>query len=109
MSDLARRLEDKDVSVVVTDGALEHILGEAYNPAFGGRPLRRYLDKHLATELSRMVIAGTLPDHSVVTVGARSGAGGGGAAVGAGRAAAGGGAPVAASGLTFAVERKMGA
>lgn len=69
IKDLGKRLEDRDVEIRVSESALEQILIEAYNPAYGGRPLRRYLEKHIATQLSRMVIAGTLADHSIVNIG----------------------------------------
>jgi ATP-dependent Clp protease ATP-binding subunit ClpB len=69
---VAERLEDKDISVNITDSALEQILRESYNASFGARPMRRYIEKHLATALSRLLIAGTLTDHSVVDISAGS-------------------------------------
>lgn len=75
LQELAKRLEDRDIEVTATAGALDHIVAEAYNPAYGGRPLRRYLEKHLATQLSRLIIGGKLPDHSIVTVKAGTGTG----------------------------------
>jgi len=41
---------------------------QAYDPRFGARPLRRWLEHNVVTELSRMVISGSLPDNSIVTV-----------------------------------------
>ena len=41
---------------------------QAYDPRFGARPLRRWLEHNVVTELSRMVIGGSLPDNSIVTV-----------------------------------------
>jgi ATP-dependent Clp protease ATP-binding subunit ClpB len=70
--EMAKRLEDKDISVNITDSALEQILRESYNASFGARPMRRYIEKHLATALSRLLIAGTLTDHSVVDISAGS-------------------------------------
>ncbi len=71
------RLVERHVQVHVSDSALDAIVAEAYSPAFGARPLRRWLEKHLATDLSRMIIAGTLPDHSSVNVEASTAAEGG--------------------------------
>ena len=71
------RLVERHVQVQVSDSALDAIVAEAYSPAFGARPLRRWLEKHLATELSRMIIAGKLPDHSTVQVEASAAAQGG--------------------------------
>jgi len=71
------RLLERHVQVHVSDAALDAIVAEAYSPAFGARPLRRWLEKHLATDLSRMIIAGTLLDHSSVQVEASPAAHGG--------------------------------
>lgn len=70
IADMAKRLEERDIDVNVSDPALDLILRESYNPAYGARPMRRYIDKHVATELSRMLIAGSLAEHAVVEVGA---------------------------------------
>jgi len=68
MKDLAKRLEDRDITVEFSDEALDRILAAAYTPAYGARPLKRYLEKHVVTRLSRLLIAGELPDHSIVRV-----------------------------------------
>ncbi|RYY35563.1 AAA family ATPase, partial [archaeon] len=81
VSDIMSRLAERDISIVVRDAALDHILRESYNPAFGARPLRRYIEKHLSTSLSRMLIAGTLEDHSKVSVDVKPAAAGAGGAV----------------------------
>lgn len=70
VADMAKRLEDRDVTVDCAAEALDQVLRESFNPIFGARPMRRYIDKHLATQLSRMVIAGTITDHGIVRVGA---------------------------------------
>ena len=66
--DMARRLDDRDIAVAITDGALDQILRESYNPSFGARPMRRYIEKHLATAISRQLIAGTIMDHAIVAI-----------------------------------------
>ena len=43
-------------------------LEEAYDPAYGARPLRRYLEKRVVTELSRMLLDGHFQDHTTVTI-----------------------------------------
>lgn len=40
---------------------------QAYEPAYGARPLRRWLEHNIITDLSRMIVAGQLPDNSIVT------------------------------------------
>ena len=46
----------------------ESACAQAYDPRFGARPLRRWLEHNEVTELSRQVISGALPENSVVTV-----------------------------------------
>lgn len=40
---------------------------QAYEPAYGARPLRRWLEHTIITDLSRMIVSGQLPDSSIVT------------------------------------------
>jgi ATP-dependent Clp protease ATP-binding subunit ClpB len=68
VADMATRLADQDISITCTSAALDEVLRDSYNPAYGARPMRRYIEKHIATELSRLIIAGRLADHSIVQV-----------------------------------------
>ena len=43
---------------VMTDKALDLAVRESYDPRFGARPLRRWLEQHIITALSRMIVAG---------------------------------------------------
>mmetsp|Transcript_3787 Transcript_3787/g.14035 ORF Transcript_3787/g.14035 Transcript_3787/m.14035 type:complete len:924 (-) Transcript_3787:141-2912(-) len=73
LKDLEKRLSEQRVSLRVTDAALDYVLQEAYDPAFGARPIKRYLERHVTTELSRMIVAGELAgDGKVVTIDANS-------------------------------------
>jgi ATP-dependent Clp protease ATP-binding subunit ClpB len=65
--EVGRRLRDKDIQLTITDAACARALAESYNPEYGARPMRRYLERNIITPLSRRIIAGELPDHSVVT------------------------------------------
>ena len=56
-ADLNRRLRDKQLSVSLTDAAKAHIIDAAYDPIYGARPLRRYLQHTVETLLSRKIIA----------------------------------------------------
>jgi len=66
--DIARRLEDKDIAIDMTPGALDLCLKQAYDPVYGARPLRRYLEKNVVTQISRMLISGELGEHSTIVV-----------------------------------------
>ena len=67
MRSVEKRLADKDIAVVITPAASDFILKQAYDPAYGARPLRRYLEKHLVTQVSRMILTGELREHCTVT------------------------------------------
>jgi len=65
---IGERLRDRHITLVLTDGALERILKDAYEPQFGARPLKRYLERQIVDAISRKLIAGELPDHSAVVL-----------------------------------------
>jgi len=73
LKDLQDRLKEKQITLNLSHNAAEFILAEAYNPLYGARPLKRYLEKHIATILSRMIIAEQLVDNSVVDIDAING------------------------------------
>lgn len=62
MVDIEKRLADKNISVILTDKAKAFIAGEAYSPAYGARPVKRYLQRHLETELASEIIRGIIKD-----------------------------------------------
>ncbi|KAI9477396.1 hypothetical protein LPJ78_003095 [Coemansia sp. RSA 989] len=68
LSQIASRLEDRDVSLVMDDAAVDHVLKESYDPLYGARPIKRFLEKHLVTSLSKEIIRGSLPNHSIVSI-----------------------------------------
>jgi len=72
-ADLNRRLADKQLSVVLTDEAKAHIIEMAYDPIYGARPLRRYLQHTVETLIGRTIIAGKSEPGSVLTVYAKDG------------------------------------
>jgi len=64
------RLQDKHIVLDIDAKALDLILKNAFEPLYGARPLRRYIEKGVVTALSKMIIAGTLPEQSKVTISA---------------------------------------
>ncbi|MCH5267240.1 MAG: ATP-dependent chaperone ClpB [Lachnospiraceae bacterium] len=58
MEELNTRLADKELRVSLSDRAKDFIAGEAYEPAFGARPLKRYLQKNVETLLARRILSG---------------------------------------------------
>ncbi len=68
MADLNSRIADKKITVVLSDEAKHFIIDEAYDPVFGARPLRRYLQHSVETLLARALIAAQVQPNTVVTV-----------------------------------------
>lgn len=57
LADINRRLKEKEIVVELTDAAVDYVAEHAYEPAFGARPLKRYLGKHVETLLARKILA----------------------------------------------------
>jgi ATP-dependent Clp protease ATP-binding subunit ClpB len=70
---LRLRLSDRHLELELTEAAKEHIAREGYDPVYGARPLKRFLQRHLETALSRQILAGTIPEYSRVTVDIKKG------------------------------------
>jgi len=65
---LRERLEDREITLRLTPAARSHLTAVGYDPSYGARPLKRVLQRELETELGRQILAGTIPDRSVVEV-----------------------------------------
>ena len=57
VKDINRRIEDKEISLTVTDKALGYIVEKAYDPVYGARPLKLYLQKNVETLLAKKMLA----------------------------------------------------
>jgi len=67
VADVNKRLADKRVKVVLEAKAKIWVAEKGYDPVFGARPLKRFLQRHLETRLARALIAGEVTDDSTVT------------------------------------------
>lgn len=68
IEEISSRLEDRQISVELTDEAKDLILNRAYSIQYGARPVKRFLQKYLETEIGRMIIRGDLKDKDDVIV-----------------------------------------
>ena len=68
LDSLNRRLEDKRLRVVLTGAAKDLVLESAYDPMYGARPLRRYLQHTVENLVGRKIIAGEVTPDSTITV-----------------------------------------
>ncbi|WP_300160348.1 ATP-dependent chaperone ClpB [Solidesulfovibrio sp.] len=71
---LRARLADRKIGLELSDAAKAFIAETAYDPVFGARPLRRYLQAHVETPLAKALIGGAVADGQTVTVDVRDGA-----------------------------------
>mgnify|MGYP001005164472 CR=1 FL=1 len=67
------RLTERHIELTLDEPAKEHIAREGYDPVYGARPLKRFLQRAIETPLSRQIIAGAIADHSRVRVGFKKG------------------------------------
>ena len=65
---LRKRMEELNINLEITDRALTFIAKEAYSPEFGARPVQRYIQKELETQIARMVLAGTVDQNGTVII-----------------------------------------
>ncbi|MEJ5339798.1 MAG: AAA family ATPase [Aquificaceae bacterium] len=63
-----KRLAERNISIELTKGAKEHLVKLGYDPAYGARPLKRTLQKHLETPLANLIIKGEIKDGQKVVV-----------------------------------------
>ena len=54
--------------MTLTEAGIKQIAEDSYSPSFGARPVKRYLQKHLETEIASLIIAGKLYDDQEVVV-----------------------------------------
>lgn len=73
-ADLAKRLKDKQLSLEISDDAKQLILDESYDPSFGARPLKRYMQRNLETLIAREILADKLHQGDTIHVVVKDGA-----------------------------------
>ncbi len=70
---IQKRLSERSIRLDVTDEAKKLIAHKSYTPVYGARPVKRYLQKAVETQVGRMLVSGTLVDGGTVKVGAEDG------------------------------------
>lgn len=65
---LSNRFSDKRITVSLTQAAKELVLERAFQPEYGARPIARYLERVLITDMAKLALQDRLPDNSAVTV-----------------------------------------
>ncbi|MTI67927.1 MAG: ATP-dependent chaperone ClpB [Firmicutes bacterium] len=68
VKDLEKRLSDKNITIKLTDNAKEYILENGYEPSFGARPLKRFIQRNIETLVGRLIIEGEITSDMDLTV-----------------------------------------
>ena len=73
ISDINKRLDEKRIHVRLTDSAKAFIADEAYDPVYGARPLKRYVQKHIETMAARLILSDTVSEGDTIQIDVRGG------------------------------------
>lgn len=73
VNDLAGRLKERNIDLVLTDSAASIMADESYDPVYGARPVKRYVQNHVENEIARMIIAGEAGDGDRIRIGEEGG------------------------------------
>ena len=68
LKDLNARIADKELKLTLTDKAIDHIIEAGYDPHYGARPLKRYLQKNVETLVAKSILGGTLRAGDTITL-----------------------------------------
>jgi ATP-dependent Clp protease ATP-binding subunit ClpB len=73
LEDTQKRLDDKQLHIEVTDDAKEYIIENSFDPAFGARPLKRYIQRKVETLVAKEIIANDVAPNSTIRIGVLNG------------------------------------
>ncbi|MBD8972428.1 MAG: ATP-dependent chaperone ClpB [Clostridiales bacterium] len=68
VTDLNKRLADKELTLKITDEAKNYIMDHGYDPIYGARPLKRYIQKNVDTLVAKLILAGNVGAQDVITI-----------------------------------------
>ncbi|MCR5687805.1 MAG: ATP-dependent chaperone ClpB [Lachnospiraceae bacterium] len=74
MADLNSRLAERELKVAITDAAREFIINEAYDPVYGARPLKRYMQRTVETLAAKKILEGDIEEGDEITIDLKDGA-----------------------------------
>jgi ATP-dependent Clp protease ATP-binding subunit ClpB len=73
LEQVQKRLDDRSITMNVTDAAKGLIADKSYAPVYGARPVKRYLQRFIETEIGKLIIGGQLKDGDSVEIDAKDG------------------------------------
>ena len=68
MNELNERLADRSLHVALTDAARDYIVEQAYDPVYGARPLRRYIQKYVETLSAKLILSGEVDEGDTIVI-----------------------------------------
>lgn len=68
LSDVNKRLADRELSIELSDAAKDFVIEHGYEPAYGARPLKRFLTKHVDTLAARLILEGNVWEGDVILI-----------------------------------------
>ncbi|MBQ6318282.1 MAG: ATP-dependent chaperone ClpB [Lachnospiraceae bacterium] len=68
LADVNKRLADRELSIVLTDAAKDLIVSSAYDPVYGARPLKRYMQRTVETLAAKKILEGNISEGDVITI-----------------------------------------
>ena len=73
MDDLNKRLADRDIHVTLTPNAQDYIVEHGYDPVYGARPLKRFLQKHVETLSAKLILEDKVQQGDTIQIDATDG------------------------------------
>ena len=73
VADVNRRLEEKELTIELTEAVKDCIVEGGYDPMYGARPLKRYLQKNVETLAARLILAGNVGREDTILIDAKDG------------------------------------
>ena len=73
VADLNRRLKDQELSLRLTDTAKDYIIEGGYDPVYGARPLKRYLQKYVETLTAKLILSGNVRAEDTIVIDVENG------------------------------------
>ena len=73
VDDLNKRLADKEISIRLTDAAKQHIVENGYDPVYGARPLKRYMQKYVETLSAKLILEDKVKPKDTIVIDEKDG------------------------------------
>jgi ATP-dependent Clp protease ATP-binding subunit ClpB len=68
MQELNERLSDRQLRIELTPAAKQFVIDQGYDPVYGARPLRRYIQKNVETMAAKIILGGNIGEGSTITI-----------------------------------------